>query len=85
MYVVKSWGQYLHEGPYEKALEFYCPEFGDLLGARLFESKEQMLAWLKENTNYQPRRLDSEHAGWALVPYVQEAADLITRLVEKMA
>jgi len=85
MYVVKSWGRYLHEGSYEKALGFHCPEFGDLIDARLFESREQMLTWLKEETNLQPWRLDRQYAGWALVPYAQEAADLITRLIEKMA
>lgn len=85
MYVLKSCGSYLHEGRYDNALKFYCPYFNDLLGARMFESEEQMLSWLREHTNYQPWRLNEEHKGWMLVSYADEAAKLITKLLERMA
>lgn len=85
MYVLKTYQRYLHEGTFDKAMDFYCPTWGDLLGARLFESEKQMKQWLKDRTNYQPWRLDMENPGWALVPFNEEAADLITALVKRMA
>jgi hypothetical protein len=85
MLVLKSGRCYLHEGERERTFAFFCPHWGDLLGARKFESEAQMRTWLADETNYQPRRLDRECPGWALVPYAQEAADLITQLVERMA
>lgn len=87
MLVIKSYGNYLCEGSQDdrKRNGFYCPHFGQLLGARLFESERQMLKWLKDETNLPPWRLDREYVGWALVPYNEEAAALITRLVERMS
>ncbi len=85
MFVLKSYNHYLHEGQKERTYKFYCPHFSDLLGARLFESEKQMLKWLKDETNLQPWRLNAEQPKWKLVPYAQEAADLITRLIERMA
>jgi hypothetical protein len=85
MYVVKSFGTYLHEGVYDKSLEFYCPYFGDLLDARMFESKEQLYDWLTKHTNLQPRRLNKQFPRWTLVPYNEEAATLITKLIQRMA
>jgi hypothetical protein len=86
MLVLKSHNHYLHEGPKERTFDYYCPHFGgDLLGARLFESEKQMFKWLKDETNYQPWRLKAEQPEWKLVPYTQEAADLITKLIERMA
>lgn len=84
MLVLKSGCCYLHEGERERTFTFYCPYWGDLLGARMFESEAQMWKWLADETNLQPWRLDAEHSGWKLVPYTQEAAVLITKLVERM-
>ena len=71
--------------PREPTLNYFCPHWGDLLNAGMFESERQMRSWLQEETNYQPWRLDKECPDWRLVPYTHEVADLITRLVERMA
>ena len=85
MYVLKVHKRYLHEGTFNKTMDFFCPEWGDLLGARMFESEKQMKQWLTDRSNYQPWRLDAQEPGWRLVPYTEEVADLIAALVERMA
>lgn len=85
MLVLKQGRCYLREGEKERTCGFFCPEWGDLERAKLFENMDQMLKWLKEETNFQPWRLKAEYPNAKLVPYTQEAADLITRLVNRMA
>lgn len=85
MLVLKSRNHFLQEGRWDKSCKFFCPEWSNLLKARLFESEKQMLTWLKDETNYQPWRLNAEQPDWKLVPYAHEAADLITKLIERMA